>query len=37
MIPGWATVEQDCDPRGPTSPGEDARANLVFLNQVGLA
>jgi len=34
---GWATVEQDCDPAGPTSPIEDARANLDYLKSVGLA
>ena len=34
---GWATVEQDCDPAGPTSPAEDARANLDYLKSAGLA
>ena len=28
---GWCTVEQDCDPLGPTSPVDDARANREFL------
>ena len=34
---GWATVEQDCDPNGPTSPLDDATANLDYLKTVGLA
>jgi inosose dehydratase len=34
---GWATVEQDCDPRGPTSPLDDAAFNLRYLKSVGLA
>ncbi len=34
---GWATVEQDCDPNGPTSPLDDARANLHYLETVGIA
>jgi inosose dehydratase len=34
---GWATVEQDCDPAGPTSPLEDARFNLRYLETVGMA
>ena len=34
---GWATVEQDCDPAGATSPADDARANLAYLREVGLA
>jgi inosose dehydratase len=34
---GWATVEQDCDPTGPTSPVEDAAANLAYLKSAGLA
>jgi inosose dehydratase len=34
---GWAAVEQDCDPNGPTSPLEDATFNLRYLQTVGLA
>jgi inosose dehydratase len=34
---GWATVEQDCDPHGATSPLDDAKANLDYLKTVGLA
>jgi inosose dehydratase len=34
---GWATVEQDCDPTGPTSPLDDAKFNLRYLEKVGLA
>lgn len=34
---GWATVEQDCDPTGATSPLDDAKANLDYLKTVGLA
>jgi len=34
---GWATVEQDCDPNGPTSPLDDAKFNLHYLKTVGLA
>jgi inosose dehydratase len=34
---GWATVEQDCDPSGATSPIDDARANLRYLESVGIA
>ncbi len=34
---GWATVEQDCDPHGSTSPLNDAKANLDYLKTVGLA
>jgi len=34
---GWATVEQDCDPAGPTSPLADAQTNLEFLRTAGLA
>jgi inosose dehydratase len=34
---GWATVEQDCDPAGPTRPVEDAEANLAYLRSVQLA
>jgi inosose dehydratase len=32
---GWCTVEQDCDPAGPTSPAADARANLDYLTSIG--
>ncbi len=32
---GWCTVEQDCDPAGPTSPIDDARANRAYLNSIG--
>lgn len=32
---GWCTVEQDCDPAGPTSPVDDARANRVYLSSIG--
>lgn len=32
---GWCTVEQDCDPAGPTSPVDDARANRAYLNTIG--
>jgi inosose dehydratase len=32
---GWCTVEQDCDPAGPTSPVDDARANRAYLNSIG--
>lgn len=31
---GWCTVEQDCDPAGPTSPVDDARANREFLRSI---
>ncbi len=34
---GWATIEQDCDPAGETSPVDDARINLEFLRSVDLA
>jgi inosose dehydratase len=34
---GWATIEQDCDPAGSTSPLDDARANLAYLRTVRLA
>jgi inosose dehydratase len=34
---GWATVEQDCDPNGPTSPVDDARSNLDYLKSVGIS
>ena len=32
---GWCTVEQDCDPAGPNSPVEDARANRIYLQSIG--
>lgn len=32
---GWCTVEQDCDPAGPTSPIDDARANRAYLSSIG--
>jgi inosose dehydratase len=32
---GWCTVEQDCDPAGPTSPVDDARANRRYLSSIG--
>ena len=32
---GWCTVEQDCDPAGPTSPIDDARANRLYLQSIG--
>lgn len=32
---GWCTVEQDCDPAGPTSPLADARANRAYLASIG--
>jgi inosose dehydratase len=32
---GWCTVEQDCDPAGPTSPVDDARANRSYLRSIG--
>jgi inosose dehydratase len=32
---GWCTVEQDCDPAGPTSPVDDARANRAYLSAIG--
>jgi len=31
---GWCTVEQDCDPTGPTSPMDDARANREYLRSI---
>ena len=31
---GWCTVEQDCDPAGPTSPVDDARANREYLRSM---
>lgn len=34
---GWCTVEQDCDPAGPTSPFDDARANAAFLHEMGFS
>lgn len=32
---GWCTVEQDCDPAGPTSPVDDATANRGYLTSIG--
>ncbi|MGL5012480.1 MAG: TIM barrel protein [Paracoccaceae bacterium] len=32
---GWCTVEQDCDPAGPTSPIDDAAANRSYLQSIG--
>jgi inosose dehydratase len=32
---GWCTIEQDCDPTGPTSPVDDARANRAYLKSIG--
>ena len=32
---GWCTVEQDCDPAGPTSPVQDAIANRSYLTSIG--
>ena len=32
---GWCTVEQDCDPAGPTKPVDDARANRDYLSTIG--
>ncbi|MGC8536454.1 TIM barrel protein [Acidiphilium sp.] len=32
---GWCTVEQDCDPAGPTSPLDDAHTNYKFLSSIG--
>ena len=32
---GWCTVEQDCDPAGPTKPVDDARANRSYLEGIG--
>src|SRR5277367_3698044 len=34
---GWGTVEQDCDPTGGRSPLADAKANLSYLKEIGLA
>ena len=31
---GWCTVEQDCDPAGPTSPIDDARTNRAYLESI---
>jgi len=31
---GWCTVEQDCDPAGPTRPVDDARANRQYLTSI---
>lgn len=32
---GWCTVEQDCDPTGPTLPVQDANANRAYLSAIG--
>jgi inosose dehydratase len=32
---GWCTVEQDCDPLGPTSPVHDAQLNRTYLQSIG--
>lgn len=32
---GWCTVEQDCDPAGPTSPVDDATVNRRYLASIG--
>jgi inosose dehydratase len=34
---GWCTVEQDCDPSGPTSPVADARANRSYLSSIAFS
>ena len=34
---GWATVEQDRDPTGVRSTVADAKANLNYLKQIGVA
>ena len=34
---GWATIEQDCDPTGDTSPVDDAQINLDYLRSIGLS
>ncbi len=34
---GWCTVEQDCDPAGPTRPADDARVNRAYLAHIGFA
>ena len=34
---GWCTVEQDCDPEGPGSPVDDARANREYLASIGFS
>jgi len=34
---GWATIEQDCDPAGDTSPVDDARINLDYLRAIDFA
>ena len=31
---GWCTVEQDCDPAGPTSPVDDAQLQIVTVGAV---
>lgn len=33
---GWATIEQDTDPRGGGDPSADARRSLAFLRETGL-
>ncbi len=33
---GWCTVEQDCDPNGPTSPLDDAKANRKYIESIGI-
>ena len=34
---GWATVEQDSDPRSGANPRDDAVASLRYLKEIGLA
>ena len=34
---GWATIEQDTDPRTGGDPSADARRSLAFLRETGLA
>ena len=34
---GWATIEQDTDPRGGGDPSADARRSLEFLRETGLS
>lgn len=34
---GFATIEQDSDPRAGASPKKDAEASLAFLREIGLA
>ena len=33
---GWATIEQDTDPRSGSDPSADARRSLAFLRETGL-